>query len=405
MKPAAEPGARIALVVILAGVAAALHVAKLPPAVPVLQRELGITLVQAGFLLSLVQLASMALGIVAGLVGDGIGLRRSMLTGLGLLTAAGFAGGFADGVQALLLLRAVEGLGFLMTTVPAPTLIARSVPPASRTRVLGFWGTFMPLGTALALLTGPDVMARIDWPGWWWLIAAISLAMAVWLALSVPPDPPRAGGDHGWPRRLRRTLGARGPWLLALTFAVYSAQWLSVIGFLPVLYAASGWSGTLGAVLTAGVAAINMVGNVAAGRLLSRGVAPRRVLWAAFGAMALGVFLAFATPTAQAPLLRYGGALLFSCLGGMIPGALFGLAPRLAPDVQTVSPTMGWMLQWSAIGQFVGPPFVAWVASLAGGWQWTWLILGSCSLCGAGLAWALQRQLQRSEAQAGAAGA
>ncbi|QEA13685.1 MFS transporter [Comamonas flocculans] len=403
MKPAADPGARIALVVILAGVAAALHIAKLPPAVPVLQRELGITLVQAGFLLSLVQLASMALGIVAGLVGDGIGLRRSMLMGLALLTAAGFAGGFAHEVQTLLVLRAVEGLGFLMTTVPAPSLIARSVRPASRTRVLGFWGAFMPLGTALALLAGPDVMALIDWNGWWWLIAAISLAMAAWLARSVPPDPPRAAtGDHGWPRRLRRTLGARGPWLVALSFAVYSAQWLSVIGFLPALYAASGWSGTLGAVLTAAVAAINMVGNIAAGRLLSRGVAPRRVLWAAFAAMAVGVFLAFATPTEQAPVLRYGGALLFSCLGGMIPGALFGLAPRLAPDAQTVSPTMGWMLQWSAIGQFVGPPLVAWVASLAGGWQWTWVILGLCSLCGAGLAWALQRQLQRTEAKGGA---
>ena len=44
-----------ALLVILAGVVAALHIGKLPPAIPVLRDALGLTLVQAGFLLSLVQ--------------------------------------------------------------------------------------------------------------------------------------------------------------------------------------------------------------------------------------------------------------------------------------------------------------------------------------------------------------
>ena len=57
----ANPAHRVepALLVILAGVVAALHVGKLPPAIPVLQEALGLTLVQAGFLLSLVQLAGM----------------------------------------------------------------------------------------------------------------------------------------------------------------------------------------------------------------------------------------------------------------------------------------------------------------------------------------------------------
>ena len=46
-----------ALIVILAGVAAALHVGKLPPALPVLREVFALTLVEAGFLLSLVQFA------------------------------------------------------------------------------------------------------------------------------------------------------------------------------------------------------------------------------------------------------------------------------------------------------------------------------------------------------------
>ena len=55
------------LIVILSGVTAALYVGKLPPALPVLRDALGITLLQAGFLLSLVQLAGMTLGLAVGL--------------------------------------------------------------------------------------------------------------------------------------------------------------------------------------------------------------------------------------------------------------------------------------------------------------------------------------------------
>ena len=81
-------------VIVFAGVCAALHVGKLPPALPVLQETLNITLVQAGFLLSAVQIASMTLGLVVGLSADSLGLRRSMLVGLGLLSLASISGGF-----------------------------------------------------------------------------------------------------------------------------------------------------------------------------------------------------------------------------------------------------------------------------------------------------------------------
>ena len=164
MSPASQPHPHAPWIVILAGVSAALHVGKLPPAIPALQADLGITLVQAGFLLSLVQLASMALGIVAGLMADGIGLRRSMLAGLGMLTVAGLAGGWAHDATSLLVLRAVEGVGVLLVTVPAPSLVRRTVAPAQMTRMLGFWGAFMPFGTAVALLLGPLVIGTWRWP-------------------------------------------------------------------------------------------------------------------------------------------------------------------------------------------------------------------------------------------------
>src|ERR1700712_1851080 len=108
-----------ALLVILAGVAAALHIGKLPPAIPVLREALGLTLVQAGFLLSLVQLPGMTLGVVFGVVADTLGSRRSMTLGLMLLAIVSALGGLMQGVAPLMLLRVVEGFGFLLVVLPA----------------------------------------------------------------------------------------------------------------------------------------------------------------------------------------------------------------------------------------------------------------------------------------------
>jgi MFS family permease len=202
---------------------------------------------------------------------------------------------------------------------------------------------------------------------------------------------------------------APGPWLVALSFAVYSGQWLAVIGFLPSIYAQAGVAGGVSAVLTALAAAVNIVGNLAAGRLLHRAVPAQRLLVWGFCVMAVGAFLAFATfPLADGvglpPALRYAAILMFSAVGGMIPGTLFSLAVRLAPGERTVSTTVGWMQQWSALGQFAGPPLVAWVASGVGGWRWTWLVTGACSLLGVLLARQVGRQLEASAPGAAAHG-
>jgi len=112
------PRVRPDTVAILAGICAAIHVGKLPPALPVLRDAFGMTLVEAGLLLSLVQFAAMTAGIVVGLAADGFGLRRSMLAGLAILAVASALGGFAREAWELMILRAIEGFGFLATVLP-----------------------------------------------------------------------------------------------------------------------------------------------------------------------------------------------------------------------------------------------------------------------------------------------
>ncbi len=396
---AATPApASAAWLVFAAGVCAALHVGKLPPAIATLQRELGMSLVEAGFLLSLVQAAGMAAGIAFGVVADALGLRRSMILGLAVLAAASALGAMVPGVAWLLALRAAEGFGFLMVVLPAPGLIRRLVAPARLPLMLGLWGTYMPLGAALGLLVGPWCISLLGWRTWWAGLGGLSAAMALllWRGVADAPAPVAGSQGLGVVQRIRLTLGRSGPWLVAISFALYSSQWLAVIGFLPVIYAAAGVSPGLTGLLTALAAAVNMLGNLGAGRLLQRGVAPARLLAAGFGVMALSAAAAFAGEGSAGlpPAWRYVAVLLFSMLGGMIPATLFALAIRVSPGEQTVSTTVGWMQQWSAFGQFAGPPMVAWLAARAGSWQWTWLATGSASLAGLLLAWGLSRRLR-----------
>ena len=403
MRPDLQNPVRAWLVVAAGGVAA-LQVGKLPPALQALQAELGLSLVQSGFLLSMVQLAGLTLAVLMGVWADGMGLKRSMVRGLLLLALASAVGGLSSSVTVLLVCRALEGLGLLLVALPAPALIRRLVPPQQLSGMLGVWGAYMPTGTALALLAGPLFIPAWGWSAWWWLFAVVSLAMAVWFARAIPADPPvappalGAQGRTGLWQRLQRTLGARGPWLVALSFGLYSGQWLAVVGFLPSIYAAAGLEGALLGLLTALAAAVNMVGNMASGRLLQRGWLPRSTLWLGFGAMALGSTLAFAAFTDGWPWLRFAGVLLFSGVGGLVPGTLFSLAVRLAPGEQQVAATVGWVQQLSALGQFVGPPVTAALAARAGGWQLTPLFTVLCCVGGALLAVLAQRQLRRQSA-------
>lgn len=398
--PLPPPRIQPALMVIAAGVCAALHVGKLAPAVTTLQAELGLTLVQAGFLLSLVQGAGMALGLLFGALADGLGARRSMVLGLAVLAAASAVGGSLAGVPALMACRAAEGFGFLLVVLPAPGLVRALVPPARTAAMLGLWGAYMPLATALALLLGPLVIAALGWRPWWWALALLSLLAAWALHRAVPakrPGPAAAPAALPLLLRLRLTLAAPGPWWVALCFAMYSAQWLAVIGFLPAIYTQAGVPAAANGLLTALVAAANIVGNVSAGRRLQRGTGPGRLLGIGFGVMGLAAVAAFAE-LGLPPWARYAAMLAFSGFGGLIPATLFAQALRVAPGPQTVATTVGWLQQCSALGQFGGPPLVAWVASQAGGWQFTGLATGALALAGLVFSALLVRHIQAAGA-------
>jgi MFS transporter, CP family, cyanate transporter len=379
--------------VIAAGVSSAMHVGKVPVAIPLLREQLGLSLVQAGTLLSMSQLAGMLLAVFIGMLADGIGLRRSMLSGLLLMALASALGGAAPSVEVLLACRALEGMAFLLVVVPAPAMLRQLVTADRLAPTLGVWGTFMPAGTATALLAGPWVLAWGGWSVWWWVLAGASLLMSAAVYRGVPG--PTTGSAHSgasvaWPQRLIQTWRNPGTWWVALAFGMYSSQWLVVIGFFPTLMQSAGMAAGAAGGVTAAASLVNIVGNIAGGQLLHRGVAVHKVLNTGFVAMVLGAVVIFGSGDAWPVWTKVAAALVFSGVGGVIPGSLFSLAVRVAPSEHTVSTSLGWTTQMSMVGQFVMPPVAAWLAQSHGNWSLTWLLNAAACALGLVLVWRLR---------------
>lgn len=375
---------------------AALHVWKVPPALPFLQRELGMDLVQSGFLLASVQMAGMLLGLCIGLVSEKIGLRRCILIGLGILSVSSLLGSFLQHGTLVLLGRIVEGCGFLMVVLPIPALIKRITDAARLSRVMGLWGCYMPAGAVLMLWAGAAWLAVGSWRTLWLVLGMLTLIVMVLTFLLVPPDSKtqtrgaaEKASSHRWPNLLGTTLSSRRVWLLALAFGVYAAQWAAVVGFMPTIYNQAEIAVSTGGLLTALIAAGNVVGNLGAGRFLHAGIMPHRLLQAGYLGMIVCAVLAFGLT--QSLTIQFLAILLFSIVGGLIPATLFFLAVTAAPSPETTSTSVGWVQQCSSLGQFVGPPVVAWVVHTLGGWQWAWVATVSFAVLGLVIAWGLSR--------------
>nr|WP_246423583.1 MFS transporter [Roseospira goensis] len=353
----------------MGGIIAALHVGKVPPALPALRTELGLDLIPAGFVVSTFNVLGMSLGLATGVVADRLGRRRLVGLGLACLAGGGTLGATSAGFPLLLASRVLEGLGFMAVSVASPALVLAATAPRDRPLALSLWSVFMPAGMALAMVAAPLALDVVGWRGLWWTIAALAaagigavLAATRGLALHAPPAGPSR-------RALLESLRRPALLLLAGTFGAYAFQWIALMVWLPTfLPAAFGVEARTAALLTALVVVMNVPGNLLGGWLLRRGLPASRVILVAALGMALcatGLIL----PVLPDPL-RFALVLLFSGTGGLIPAALFATVPGEAPSPRHMAAANGLLMQGSNIGQFLGPPVVAAAVTAAGG-AWT----------------------------------
>lgn len=383
-----------AVLVFSAGVSAALHIWKLPPAVPALQATLGLTLTETGWLIGVFQLAGMLSGLLFGLLVQRLGLKLSILSGLLLLAMASFLGSFMHDLPSLLVFRVIEGFALLLVTMAAPSLMRQLAPNGLQGFLMAMWSSYIPLASMLALLAGSIWLQYFTWTSLWWLCGALSLVVAGLLWRQLDPrylDSQLAGTTWSQTKRaIKLTLRTKAAWLLSLTFAFYSSQWVAIISFLPLIYHQAGVSGSLMGILTALTAGANLSGNFMAGHLLHQQVSPMKLLGWAFVLMLLMAGIGFGLNVG--PWGQFIAICVFSAVGGLIPATLFGLALKVTPSMGALPMVIGLQQQWISLGQFLGPLFAAIVVN-AYGWSSLWYLTGLWALLGILTGFKLCRQI------------
>ena len=349
-----------------AGLAAGACMSKVPPALPALRADLGLAIVESGFVHTVMYAIGAAAGVFGGAAADRFGPKRFALLGLALMMAGGVAGAAADRYLALLLSRFLEGTGFILLTVAAAPLLMAATLPKDRPTAFSIWSCYMPTGGTLILLVAPLALATLGWRSLWLGLAAYTLVCALLLAKWVPA--PSFGGKIASLRLLRESLSRPGILLLCAAFMCYVGQWTSVMTWLATFAVGErGASEGAAALLTAAFVAVNIPGNLLGGWLLKRRV-PRAVVMG-LGAAAMGLSSIALLGPGIADNLRLAALLAFSLLGGLVPACVFSGAAVHAKSAQHAGTANGMVMQASHLSQFALPIVVAWVATRMGGWN------------------------------------
>jgi len=371
--------------VVGSGIIASFQVGKAAIAAPTLRTELDLDLAAVGWLTAVFAFLGAIGGIPAGAVTAAVGDRRILVIGLLAVSLGAAAGAEADTYSVLLASRAVEGMGFLLITVAGPAILQRVLTGAQRDLAFGFWSCFMPAGMAIAMLVGPLFGG---WRPLWWASAGSAIAAAAVVLLLTPGSAARA--SFKWRDHAMGALSIvrlKGPILLAGCFALYSLMFFALFSFLPVLLmdrmmVTHAAAGTLSALVTG----VNVVGNLAAGYLLTRGLGRPTLIAGAslvMGTSALGIFLPAFGPV---PALLFG--VVFSAVGGIIPATLLSSTAIIAP-VGLAPVVVGLVMQGSNLGQIIGPVAVGSTIEAFG-----WSAAAGAVLAAAGLAVLAARALR-----------
>src|SRR5918997_20925 len=101
--------------------------------------------------------------MLGGRATDLFGRRRVFLAGLGIFTLASLASGLAPSPEALIVARAVQGIGAAMLTPGALSIVTTFYAGAQRTAALAAWSAISSAGAAAGVVLGGILVTGLGW--------------------------------------------------------------------------------------------------------------------------------------------------------------------------------------------------------------------------------------------------
>ena len=163
-------------------------------ALPAIQRDLHASLSGLQWIVDAYTLVVASLLMLSGSMSDRFGRRRTFQVGLVLFLAGSLLCSMAQTIGALILFRAMQGLGASMLNPVALSIIANVFrEPKDRARAIGIWGAVAGISLAIGPLLGGILTQTVGWRSIFWINLPIGLAAVALAAAFVPESKaPRA---------------------------------------------------------------------------------------------------------------------------------------------------------------------------------------------------------------------
>jgi predicted MFS family arabinose efflux permease len=330
--------------------------AVLSPLLPDYAAALGLSKSAAGVLAGAFAAGVLVAALPSGILASRLGLRPTLLLGLGLTAVTSILFGLAGEWSLLVLTRFGAGIGSACSWTAAVGWLARSAPPERRGELIGFAISAAVAGAFL----GPALGAAAAWVGTGPAFGSVAAACAV-LAVRVATLPEPEAQVRSV--TVIAALGVRSLWG-PLGVILLAPLLFAVLGVLvPLSLGARGWdAGRLGA-LYAAAAALEAVVHPLLGRWADRQGAFAPIFAGLVGSIAVLAALAGTASPGMVAGLAVAAAITFGAT--LVPGMALLTRAADAAGLDGVLAIALANLAW-ALGHAIGAPLCGWLADRAG---------------------------------------
>ncbi len=151
-------------------------------ALPVIQRELDATAVDALWIVESYALLLAALILVGGSLGDHYGRRKIFMIGIAIFTVASVWCGLSPSSESLIAARTVQGIGGALMIPGSLAIISASFSQEDRGKAIGTWSGFSGVTAAIGPVVGGLLIDFVSWRAAFLInipLAAIALYICV----------------------------------------------------------------------------------------------------------------------------------------------------------------------------------------------------------------------------------
>jgi len=339
----------------------------IPPAMDRLMDLYGATYLRISILISTLFWSHALMQVPAGMIGDRLGIRPTLLMGLCCLCLGNLIPILVPHLGPAILGRVITGIGTGLSFVSAMKLITLSAPNRRVGVFQGFYGSLFSLGGILAYLFLPPLV-KFHWEWTYAAAVGMNLLLILWLSglrmekvsQAVKPLP------------LVQVLRLRDGWVLGSYHALSWGAMITLGSWLPSLLA-DVWRGPARAHFAWGGALVMFIsglGRLSGSFILFR-FTPVRVANESILILS-GIFLALF-------IVPYGGpifalALLAAWFASINFGAFFDLASRSVSS-DSLGSLVGFINFLANLGAMLLAILFGWLKDTVGSFSWAFLLM------------------------------